>query len=150
MKVAKTEISLYDSANHSLRDALNGTSEGFTEEEKQHKDFANTTLHQQNLKEVLQILLDLLSQKTTVIQTMLQKISEDVTQSFDLVKDNEGAIDNWIANEYPKEVLLSQLLRPLKEKKVNLDAVHAKQLQEWLGHPRIKSLLKEVEFLGSI
>lgn len=81
---------------------------------------------------------------------MLQKISEDVAKSFDLVKDNEGAIDNWIANEYPKEVLLSQLLRPLKEKKVELDAVHAKLLQEWLGHPRIKSLLKETESLSSI
>ena len=72
------------------------------------------------MKESLQILLDLLNQKTTIHAIALEKILEDITDSFNPIKDNPAEIDNWIANDYPKGVLVSQILRPLEEKKVEL------------------------------
>jgi DNA polymerase/3'-5' exonuclease PolX len=92
---------------------------------------------------VLQVILDLLSQKTTINRVMMEKIIEDVVGSFDKIKDNEAEIDSWIANEYPKEVLNSQLLRPLTEKKIEVGEEHAKLLKGWLDHPRVKQLVGE-------
>jgi len=88
-------------------------------------------------------LLDLLNQKTTIHAVMLEKILEDITDSFNLIKDNPAEIDNWIANEYPKGVLVSQLLKPLEEKKVQLSPEHQKKLKEWMNHPKMVELLKE-------
>ena len=70
--------------------------------------------------------------------------------SFNVIKDNQKELDNWFANEYPRSVLESQLLKPLTEKKIKLGEEYAKMLQEWLGHPRIKELFKEKEAMVHI
>ena len=57
--------------NHSLRDIWNGTESSFTKAEKEHKDFKDIKAHLCNLKEALQILIDLLNEKTTVNTVML-------------------------------------------------------------------------------
>lgn len=57
--------------NHSLRNIWNGTEDSFTKEEKEHKDFKDIKAHLSNLKETLQILIDLLNQKTSVNTVML-------------------------------------------------------------------------------
>lgn len=45
---------------------------------------------------------------------MIEKIIEDVTESFNKVSQTEQGIDDWFNNEYPKEVLESQLLKVLR------------------------------------
>lgn len=55
-------------------DVWNGTEDSLTEEEKKGKDYQDTKLHMHNLKEALDILLDLLNQKRNVQGIMIEKI----------------------------------------------------------------------------
>ena len=89
-KITKTSISYYDSLNISLRDIWNGTEESITEQEKNHKDYKDLKIRQHNLKEALQILLDLLAQKKTAETILVEKRIEDIVGSFNLIKDNQA------------------------------------------------------------
>ena len=73
-KITKQSISYYDSLNNSLLDVWNGTEDSLTESEKTSKDYKDTKLHMHNLKEALEILLDLLNEKKTVQSIMIEKI----------------------------------------------------------------------------
>ena len=133
-----------------MRGLWNGTFESFSKEEVEAEGFKDVKHHQENLKEALQILLDLLEGKTTVEQTVLSKILEDVVDSFNSAKASEEGVEKWLKNEYPRAMLESQLLRPLQDKKVELDNKHSEMLKEFLGHARIKEVFKDKEDLISI
>lgn len=91
--------------HNSLRDIWNGTEEGFSPDEKSDPNFKDTKHHLTNIKEALEILLDLQKNKTTVHRLVFEKITEDIVGSFNLIKSNPAEIENWIANEYPRAVI---------------------------------------------
>lgn len=74
---------------------------------------------------------------------MYEKITEDIVGSFNVIKDNPAEVENWFVNEYPRAMIESQLLRPLRDKKVEMDEAHSKMLSNWLSNPRVKEVLKE-------
>lgn len=66
----------------------------------------------------MQIILDLLQNKKSVQSIMIEKIIEDITESFNKVSQTEEGINYWLNSEYPKEVLESQLVKVLRERKI--------------------------------
>ena len=90
-------------------------------------------------------MLDLLNHKKTVQDIMVEKIIEDVTDSFNLIKDSDKAIDNWLDNEYPPCVLESQLIKVLREKKIDLSEKHKTLFHDWFNHPKISKIFKKKE-----
>lgn len=89
--------------------------------------------------------MDLLENKKTVQSIMVEKIIEDVTASFDKASQSEQGIDEWLNNEYPKEVLESQLLKVLRERKIELSEQHKAAFHKWFTHPRIHQLFQDNE-----
>jgi len=76
LKVTKTAISFYDSLNTSLRDVMNGTHEQHEADPcspKEGVELKNYHNRMHNLKEAIEIVLDLLSEKKTLDAIMVEK-----------------------------------------------------------------------------
>jgi hypothetical protein len=98
-------IEYYDSLNHSLRDVVNGTEEQVSQEEKLRPDYKDHKITNQNMQEALVIVQELLKPQKTVQGILVEKRIEDIVGSFNLIKETEAGVDNWLKNDYPKPVL---------------------------------------------
>jgi hypothetical protein len=65
--------------------------------------------------------------------------------SFNIIKSDEVAIENWFKNEYPKPVIEQDLLKIMRERKLDISEEHHKLLHEWLSHPSIRAVFPENE-----
>lgn len=83
--------------------------------------------------------------KKAVSSILIEKRIEEVVGSFNAVKDLEEGVENWLKNEYPKPVLDNDLLKLLRERKVELGEKHKKLLHDWLSHEKIKCVFQEDE-----
>lgn len=140
LKITKTAISFYDSRNTSLRDILNGTNEHKPEGDSGYEKRVN------GLKEAVSIVLDILSNKDrTVKAIVIEKRIEDIVGSFNLIKDEPYAIRSWLDTKYTEEDIRQNLLKVMRENKLDISEPHRQKLHQWLTHPMIHPIFPEDE-----
>ena len=81
-----------------------------------------------NLKEAIEIVLDLLSEKKTVDSILIEKRIVDIVGSFNAIKSDETAIQSWLTNDYPKQVIEQDLLKIMRQRKLDISEEHHKLL----------------------
>jgi hypothetical protein len=140
LKITKTAISFYDSRNTSLGDILNGTNDNRAEGDSGYEKRAK------GLKEAFDIVLGLLNNRARIVKAIVvEKRIEDLVGSFNLIKDEPYAIRTWLDTKYTEEDIRQNLLKIMRENKLDISEAHRQKLHGWLTHPMIHPIFPEDE-----